>query len=261
MVVGRFASSHTQARGDVAGRNARKIGIHIDIRSTGSIDETVCRRRSAHATAYRVIAAAIKNRHRTGAVFVSYALPAIGNLLERLIPANALELIAAALSHAAHGILQTLRTINPTHLSEAFRANTIVMRLGKIARCGANHLAVANVNVQKAPAVAVASAGTCKDFILRYIHGCGFFHTHLLRRTTRKRSRCSEKRCAFDEVPSGESARCGFAHFLSLPPSVPPAHAGGVYPSFGGASERGGVSPSASPVRKWFTSISAAIIV
>jgi hypothetical protein len=126
----------------------------------------------AHAAAVQgrqaTRARAVEDRGRP--VRVAYAKHLAGDLVERVVPGDSLELPGAARSGPAQRVLQTIRMVHPLGLAEAAHAGVERRHLGgPAAWVGADlrDLSIAHVGVDGAAATAVVSAGAGYDGLAR----------------------------------------------------------------------------------------------
>ena len=117
-------------------------------------------------TAEGKVAGLRNERNGLGTKLFSIALPLLGNDVDSFVPADAFKFALTAFTHALHGILDAIRTVNTTHMGQAFAANAIVTAIYHVTSRSANHLPITHVNVQEAAAGAVATADAGEDLRL-----------------------------------------------------------------------------------------------
>ena len=170
------------------------------------------------------VAAAQEHGNGLRAELLGVALPFLGDLGNRLIPANALELATAALTYTTHGVLQSLGAVHAGGLDKALRADAVELgAVIEVTRSRAHHATVAHMDVQVAALTALGTARARVDLRLRNLYRLlARFRQRLLgggaadeRAGGRQRGR------SLDEISAREThARCLFGHVLTpLSPS------------------------------------------
>ena len=110
-----------------------------------------------------------RDQNRLGAVLVEHALVLVCNQVNRLFPADALELAASALARTLHRVLETIWMVDPTtHGATALTgANLMVAELvvSRIVGLHANDLVIFRHNAQGAATIAVRRA-MCPGYLL-----------------------------------------------------------------------------------------------
>ena len=216
--VCRLVAGRVVAHAQQAAHGEVRSSIHRLI----EVCDARCRQEAAghptdrHPVYQSIVSGTREQTYRRRTKLLHVAVPFLGNLIESLIPANALPLIRPALASATQRVLQTLVAINTIRVAETLHADTVVLRIGHLAHGRTNHLAVAHVHVKEAAAGAVATADAGKDlrlggFLLRF----GFFQVLGLGAAAYQRARRRQRCRTLDEAPAGEPIRCLFSHVCS----------------------------------------------
>src|SRR5207248_2763262 len=173
-VVGRLAATALVVRlGAIRHVDGKDLGlggnVRPQLRATAEAVEQPLRRHAGvvqHREAAR--ARAVQDRGR--AIGIPHAPHLARHRVERLVPADALELPDAARARPAQRITQAVGMVHALHLAEPAHARVQRRHLGRpLARIGADlhDAAVAHVSVDHAPPAAVVAAGAGDDGLAR----------------------------------------------------------------------------------------------
>ena len=164
---------------------------------------------SPGATGGGVVAGARQEMNRLRAELLAVGRPLLGDGVERLVPTDALEVVAAALAHALHGVQDAVGAVDATSVRETLGANAVILRVRHITRRRANDLTVAHVHVQEAATRAVAAAHTGKDLLGASLRRVGdtFRQSVGGSGATRQRTGGSKSRGTRDKRAASEAAR------------------------------------------------------
>ncbi len=98
-------------------------------------------------------------KHNAGAAgFLLVLLPFRGDFRDGILPADALPLIGAALSHAAERVLHPLVGIGALRMGQTLRAHAVINRQNLFLHLGLHEIPIANLTLQPANRHAVATA-------------------------------------------------------------------------------------------------------
>ena len=152
----------------------------------------------------------VRRRHVHGllAVFAPRLAQLVAYRLDGFIPADGLEFVVAALSHAAHGRLQALVAVNMLNLGDALHAHVTIVRVNRVVGLDHGQAAVAHRALQRA-------AARAHELMQRVD---GFLFGGLLRRGAKPRITAGHRagsgksrrpgRADFEKVPTGKASAC-----------------------------------------------------